>query len=304
MICLCIYAYLHVVCIYVEAAQLAEEANMKAVKRQEEHHPTTTTTTTTRHPTTQCQHSARSKSPTPHQHRPTTTTSATHKLAPPTYDNNGSGEDPTHRRSHDQDAPVNMRFRDTPTMHSSRISDDGTQLHDHDFIVHTGGDILLGRSDSPKHEIHAPGTPNGFMYETESDHASLQGHPGLHVDRHQFGHTIQGQLSKSVNAIELNQVTSIPSHRRRPPPTPDTWKHMAHALRVLRDKGYDPAEADMYLPMVEAEYVYPDMEEAFEKFYLHIRKRLTPASRAEEPQEIVDAALEFVEAYEIIRDIV
>jgi hypothetical protein len=79
---------------------------------------------------------------------------------------------------------------------------------------------------------------------------------------------------------------------------------MAHALRVLRDSGYDATESDAYLPMVESQYIYPDVEESFDRFYHHILKRLTPAWRADEPKEVVAAALEFAEAYECVRDIV
>jgi pterin-4a-carbinolamine dehydratase len=188
--------------------------------------------------------------------------------------------------------------RNSP-IHSSRYSDDGTLLHQHDFVVHTGHEIPLGHSDSPHREIHAPGTPEGRMrYETETEHAALQAHPELPVDRRQAGHPVEGQLPLP------QAMKPASSGRRRPPPTPETWGHMAHALRVLRDSGYDATESDIYLPMVESQYIYPDVEESFDRFYHHILKRLTPAWRADEPKEVVSAALEFAEAYECVRDIV
>lgn len=262
---------------FAAAAQQAE-ANAEARRAQKHSKPATAVTTAT---------------PSPGKH-------ATRVVE------DGSITTPSRRSQHRDSDAVSVHSRSSSRasspIHSSRYSDDGSLLHEKDFVVHTGHETLAGHSDSPHYEIHAPAGPTGFQYETEAEHAAMQAHPEIRVDRHQHGHPVDGQLRVPTPQKASNGGPA--SSRRRPPPTPETWDHLAHALRVLRDKGYDATEAEAYLPMAEGQYIYPDVEQDFDRFYHHVLKRLTPAWRAEEPPEIVGAALEFAEAYECIRDIV
>jgi hypothetical protein len=178
------------------------------------------------------------------------------------------------------------------SVHSSMYTDEGKLLHPHDFIVSTGHDITLGHSDAPKYEIHSRvSTPeNMCTYETESMHADQQVYPDKNHLQHGQDHIYRAPK-------EFTRRSSSTA-------SPETWSHMVHALKVLKDMYFDRAETDMYLPMFEEQRIHPDMEDQVYHFYKHLIHRLTPEYREKEPVPVVAASLEFIEAYETLKGII
>lgn len=81
------------------------------------------------------------------------------------------------------------------------------------------------------------------------------------------------------------------------------WELMISALTDLMQHGYDTAECETYLPMLEAHSIYPEMEHGLMMFYHHMKSRVTPEWRETEPEQVVTRALQFIRAYETIKNI-
>ena len=82
-----------------------------------------------------------------------------------------------------------------------------------------------------------------------------------------------------------------------------TWEKMVHALKSLKQTGFDVGETETYLPMFEMHVIHPAMEADIFKFYKHLLRRLEPDARISEPVHVVEAALGFVEGYEELKSI-
>ncbi len=212
-----------------------------------------------------------------------------------TYNNHSNPPPAVSHKHHSSEDSILFR-PDADGVHSTMMPDDGRQIHEHEFRVHTGHDISLGHSDAPHHEIFPP-DPKVGRYETESEHASFQAHPER-VSHKQFGREGVASLPFGITEKPAGYV------RRRPPITSETWGCMAAALRVLRDRGYDSSEADYFLPMIESGYIHPDAEAALYHFYSHVLKRISPEWASSEPVDIVSACRQFISGYEEVKDIV
>jgi 4a-hydroxytetrahydrobiopterin dehydratase len=176
-------------------------------------------------------------------------------------------------------------------IHSTMRTDEGIILHPHDFTVHTGHEIQMGRSDASQYEINPVLAPSGIMYETETQNElrqALSADGKTHYEQH--GHDMKFKIP--------DMLISTPTA------STETWNHMLHALTILSDAGYDKTESEYYKPMIQQGLIYPDVEEGLFYFYKHLLHRLTPEWRKSEPPGVVGAALEFVEGYEAVKGII
>lgn len=105
------------------------------------------------------------------------------------------------------------------------MRDDGTQLHDHDFVVHTGHNILKGHSDSK-------------TFKHGSDPVQSEGvPPSRDIPADTWGRMVNSLLTLKSSGFDVGDAEHIlpmvESHTIHPAMEGDVFKFYQHLLRRL-----------------------------------------------------------------------